>query len=148
MAIIDTIKKEQLYHRKTHNGKVASFYTTLLSEAQMVGKDNGGRDTTDDEVIIIIKKFIKNAEEIKKNLSNSDVRHITANAEIQLLQLLLPQQMDTEELTQYIGTVINTYNLSSQKDMGTIMRELKINKTGLFDGKKASEIARRQLSIL
>ena len=144
--LIDQIKADQLQARKDRNSNLAQLLTTFYSEAAMIGKNDGDRATTDEEVQTIAKKFIKNANEVMANLPDSDDRYNMAVFEIVNLTGYLPQQMTDDELMQEIAAIIATYNLNSPRDMGTIMKELKSNKAGLYDGAKASQLAKAQLA--
>jgi hypothetical protein len=61
MSLIQTIKADQVQARKARSAS-ASILTTLIGEAEMIGKNAGDRESTDEEVIAIIKKFIKNLD--------------------------------------------------------------------------------------
>ena len=144
--LIDTIKADQLQARKDRYKDTAALLTTFYSEAAMIGKNDGGRTTTDEEVIALAKKFIKNAEERRDNLDKSDARYVNDGFEINVLSQYLPTQMTDDELKEFIGEVIGTQGLQSPKDMGVIMKELKTTKAGLYDGGKASQLAKALLA--
>jgi len=61
MTLMEQIKTAQVTARKT-GAQEASLLTTLLGEAAMVGK-NANRETTDQEVVAVVKKFVKNIDE-------------------------------------------------------------------------------------
>ena len=56
--LLAEIKAKQINARKARLS-TATLLTTLIGEAEMVGK-NQGREVTDSEVLAMIKKFIKN----------------------------------------------------------------------------------------
>lgn len=143
--LLTTIKEDQIQARKDRNTELATFLTTLYSEAAMVGKNDGNRDSTDVEVCAVLKKFKKNAGEVIDNTPTTDGRHIHALNEIEVLDGYLPKQMSEQELTAFIETAIHVNDLSSPKDMGFIMKELKKQCNGLYDGKLASTISKRLL---
>jgi hypothetical protein len=58
---MEQIKAKQIAARKSGSAD-AGLLTTLLGEAAMVGK-NAGRETTDQEVVAVVKKFVKNIDE-------------------------------------------------------------------------------------
>ena len=57
--------------RKGDNAVAKSLLVTLYSEAARVGKDRRNGDTTDEEVIAVVKKFAANAEETRRPRSAS-----------------------------------------------------------------------------
>ena len=68
MSLIIEIKSAQLAARKARDSFTASSLTTLIGEAEMVGK-NAGREVTDAEVVAVLKKFVKNIDETTTVLS-------------------------------------------------------------------------------
>ena len=94
------IKELQVAARKAGTAD-ASLLTTLLGEAAMVGK-NAGRDTTDQEVVAVVKKFIKNLDETISALSTRGQDTTAFTAERKLLEQFLPLQL-TELALQHIA---------------------------------------------
>lgn len=134
MTLIETIKNDQVQARKDRDTLRASLLTTLYSEASMVGKNSGNRQTTDEETVQIIKKFINNANELLKVHDSSD-----AKAEIEILKSYLPQQMTLEQLQ---GTIDHYRSTHPGVKLGEIMSWLKATYPGLYDAKVASQIAK------
>ena len=143
--LVDKIKQDQLSARKRRDSLSTQLLTTLYSDVVMVGKNDGGRETTDIEVISILKKYIKNAEEVKSNLSPSDERFAYAVFEIEVLNSYLPNQLSEAELTAVIAQIIDAREFTSMKDMGKVMQALKAIYDGTYDGATASDIVRRLL---
>jgi len=96
--LINQIKFDALEARKARQTETATLLTTLYSEASMVGKNAGNRESTDIEVLQVIEKFVKNANEVKNILlkNNKDVSNV--DNEILVLSKYLPQKMSYEEL--------------------------------------------------
>jgi uncharacterized protein YqeY len=144
--LIDQIKADQLRARKDRktvpNNLRASLLTTLYSEAAMVGKNDGGRVTTDQEVVTVVKKFLKGVEE---TLAASNGVNTTALYEKQVLMSYLPTQMTDEDLGNAIDEIITNNGFSGIKQMGLVMKELKAAHGGLFDGKVASILVKAKL---
>lgn len=61
--LIVKIKHDQLVARKNRDQIESTLLTTLIGEADMVGKNNGNRDPFDEEVISVVKKFLKGVNE-------------------------------------------------------------------------------------
>jgi uncharacterized protein YqeY len=122
--IVNNIKVDQIQARKNKNTHEATLLTTLLAEAVMVGK-NQNRDTTDDEAITVIRKFLKNNNEFLNALSSSKVEEY------------LPQQLSEDQLKELVTVAVNS---GVNKDKGSIMKYMKENHTGLYDGKTLSSV--------
>lgn len=126
------IKNKQITARKAGSTH-ASLYTTLLGEAGMIGKNSGNRDTTDEEVVSVVKKFIKNIDETISALSS---RGQDANAFLEeraLLEQFLPKQLDETQLKDIAA---------GRTSMPEFMKFLKENFPGQYDGKLASTVAK------
>lgn len=139
MSLLDRIKQDQLSARKAKNALAASLLTTLIGEAAMIGKNDGGRDTTDAEVQAIIKKFVKGMDETLNYLAGSnDEVSKTVIAEKAILTNYLPKQMDEAELTTAIKAIIADIG----PNLGKVMGELKARHGGVYDGKMASTLVK------
>lgn len=154
MSLITTIKSLSLQARKDRNAKKAALLSTLLGEAQMVGKNNGNRESTDGEVVAVIKKMINNTNETIDILNKSSTETGVDSgqvadllAEVAVLNTLLPQQLSTEELSNVINNLIVINNATSIKDMGKIMKMLKEEYEGAYDGTEASKLIKAQLNV-
>ena len=107
--------------------------TTLLGEATAIGKNAGNRETTDDEVVSVIKKFIKNINETVTALVSRNEDASTYIAEREILERYLPKQLNEAELFKLAA---------SQESMPAFMKFLKENYAGQYDGKLASTVAK------
>ena len=131
MTLIEQIKQKQIAARKAASAE-ASLLTTLLGEAAMVGK-NAGRETTDQEVVAVVKKFIKNIDETVSALSSRGQDAASFLAERSVLERFLPLQL----------TELALVNIAqNHKSMPEFMKFLKENHAGQYDGKLASIVAK------
>ena len=67
------------------------------------------------------------------------------NEEITLLQSFLPKQLDSDELNKIIDEVFKNVNPQSEKDMGSIMKEVTPLVKGKADMKEVSNIIKEKL---
>jgi len=145
--LINQIKSDSLIARKARKTDTATLLTTLYSEASMVGKNAGNRESTDQEVLQVIEKFVKNTNEVKDILlkNNKDVSNVIS--EIDVLSKYLPKKMSYEELETVIKKTIEVLKdlINMQLNMGNVMTLLKQNHNGKYDGKMASEIVKKEL---
>jgi len=144
MSLIQEIKDQNLAARRSKFTAVSNLLTTLIGEAEMVGK-NAGREVSDAEVLAVIRKFVKNINETISILGDNDLRTTIALAERQTLEVFLPRQLGTDELEQIISS-IKVELAAGPKDMGRVLALLKSRFDGQYDGKSASMIAKVLLS--
>ena len=136
MNLINQIKSQQLEARK-NSSESASLLTTLLSEAVNIGKNNGNRETTDAEVVAVVKKFIKNIDETVSALTTRNQDATKFLNEKAVLETFLPKQLTEGELTEIAKT---------KSGMPDFMKFLKENHNGQYDGKLASTVAKKVFS--
>lgn len=130
--LIETIRTQQLAARKS-GGPFAAALTTLLSEASMIGKNDGNRITTDAEVVAVVKKFIKNLDETIQAIESRGGLATPQIAERAMLSSFLPQQLDEIALRE-IAT--------GYSSLPEFMKRLKDAYPGQYDGKLASMVGK------
>lgn len=138
MTLLETIKSDSLNARKQRDTPVASFLTTLLCEAAAPGLNDGKRDSTDEEVLSVVRKFLKGNSEILAVRPTDE----TALLEKPLLEAYLPKQLSREQLIGVVKTIAqsNGMEMITPKDMGFLMKSLKEQFSGQYDGKMAKEV--------
>ncbi len=150
-SLIEKIKQEQLQARKNKDTLKASLLTTLLGEASMIGKNDSNRQSTDAEVIAVIKKFVKNTQEViritgmQQSMESREAGK-TAAQELVILEAYLPSQLNEEQLRSEMKKIMIELALSGAKSMGVLMKEVKSRFEGQYDGNAASKIAKEILA--
>ena len=112
-----------------------------------IGKDKGNRETTDEETLSVIKKFLKNNRETYSQIKEKFDHHMhpQLKAEKEILESYLPKQFTEKELENVVSEIISIHGYNSKKDMGQVMKVLKGKYGGQYDGKIASNIVRNML---
>ena len=146
MTLIERIKADQVAARKAYCATKALLLTTLIGEAQAVGKNNGNREPTYSEVVAIIKKFIKSMDETlgyleKANPSEKPEAYYTVLLEKEHISKYLPRQLTDEEIRVAIKAAIE----KSGSNLGKVMTLLKLQYEGLYDGKLVSSLAKEMM---
>ena len=108
--LLNKIKADQLAARKAKDGLATALLTTLIGDAEMVGK-NAGRLVTDEEVVAVIKKFIKNID--FGIASTKDVSNIDGSADYYVNQLkeksILAHSYEDEYLSEDYGGPVRAF---------------------------------------
>ena len=150
--LIETIKKDFMEARKLREqGKnKAVFLSVLIYDIEKVIKDNYfnkdiNTEEYDKEVLKIIRKFMKNAEEtivegtkVGKNVDKS-------REEIKILLNYLPVQLTEDQLKVIIVDFVNVLPEKTPKMMGKVMSQLKEKYDGQYDNKVASFLVKNSL---
>jgi len=134
MSLLQRIKSDQLTSRKAKDKFKSSLLTTLLSECAQPGLNDGRRESTDAEVIAVVKKFIKN---MKLSL---DVKYTEAiHSEMCIVNEYLPVQLSKDDMVDIVEGYLKANPLAK---MGEIMRRFKIGHDGQYDGGMLSSVVR------
>ena len=129
--LIDTIKADLLKARTDKKYKITALLGVLIGETENQAKRQ--RQVMDDGMLMATcRKIIKNNLEVIK-VSNGE-KDEALLAENTLFEAYLPKQMSDED----ICGVISHLDLDN---VGAIMRHLKDNYGGQYDGRLASRIA-------
>lgn len=137
MSLMEDIKKRQQKARILRDPITSNVLTTLLGEAAMVGKNDGNRETTDEEALKVIVKFVKNIDETVSVLDPSDNRAILLYREREILSEFLPKMLTHDELVSILKE-----KFPEPAPIKDIMSFLKENYANQYDGKVASGIVK------
>ncbi|HNT26908.1 MAG TPA: GatB/YqeY domain-containing protein [bacterium] len=143
--MLANIRKDLFEAKKTHDLVRSNLLSTLLGEAMAVGKNAGNRETTPEEVMQIIRKFMKNIDETIAILTGDGKACDKEKAERTILEGYLPKQLTAEELAKVIDDIVATLPEKSPKAMGQVMAKLKELYAGRYDGKLASQLVKEKL---
>jgi uncharacterized protein len=137
MSLLQTIKEDALRARKSRVAVEASLLTTLGSEAAMVGKNAGNRETTDEEVQAVVRKFLKNnAEALTVVVGDGRALYEEERA---ILQRYVPAELTEDELRAEISQMGEV----GPKDMGRVMGALNAKYAGRVNGKMVAELLKQ-----
>ena len=137
MSLIAQLTKDSLLARKAADGVRATLLSTLIAEAEMVGKNAGNRESSDDEVQQTIRKFLKNNQEAVAVIKDAD-RLALLGQESTILTSYLPPMASEAEVKAFIAETVAGLAERSPKQMGTVMGALKAKYGSSFDAKQAN----------
>lgn len=145
MNLFTKIKADLLAARKCRNTPTSRLLATLVGECAKVGYTvEGVRPVTDMECVKVVKKMIKNLNELA-NSKESRGDDVTADKdELKLLLRYMPTQLDVDQLNTIIEELVFTSGL---RKIGVIMQTLKSGYDGQYDPRSASAIANDILKI-
>lgn len=135
------IRTAFLVARKERNADVSSFLSTIIGEIEAGAKMiDGEKVVVEESVIAILKSFEKKNTEfanvmIEKALAVPEkVLH-----ERDLILSFLPKQLEDGEIHMIL------LRSGAEKNMGALMKYLKENYAGRYDGKQASRLVKEIL---
>jgi uncharacterized protein YqeY len=157
-TLLEVLKADRETARIKKNPIVTGILTVLYSDAVNVGKNQGNRLSTDDEVIAVIKKFIKGTEqniEIYEKSTATDEKEKSKHAEaldiakqeLAILVAYIPKAPTLEVVKESIIKIMNDKVLKKDNSsMGVIMKELKVQYGSALDGASTSKLIKEILA--
>ena len=149
MSKIDDLQKEMIEAMKAKDTLKLNVLKMVKGAIQLE-KINNGRELNDELFIDVVVKQIKerseSIEEFKKG-NRQDLVDKT-QAEIDILNTYLPEQLSEEEVDKVIEEIFNEVKPSSQKDMGLVMKEATAKLKGKADMKMVSTKIKDKLASL
>lgn len=106
-----------------------------------------GRDLTDEEATAVLQKNVKSRRDAIQQFREGGRMEAVAEEEQQLavLERYLPKTLSEDETREAVKAIASELGLSTKKDMGRLMKELKSRHAGV-DGRIASKVAGEILS--
>lgn len=135
--IIEEIKKANIQAMKDHDANARAIYSVLMNKHLLlsVDKKTRGEETTDNDMISIIQKTIKEvAEEMEINeKANRQEEVDNLKSQIVLIEKFLPAQMSEEEIKAEILKL-------DDKSIPSVMKHFKQNFAGQCDMKLVQDV--------
>lgn len=143
--LLAKIKSDSLDARKARDSAKATSLVTRYAEAARVGKDAGGRNSTDLEVLAVVRKFIKGLDDSLTVLKDP-AAIAKAQAERLVLGAYLPAQISGDALAVVIAAIVEAATDKTAKGMGFVMNALKSQYGGTYDGAEAGKLVKAALA--
>jgi len=113
----------------------------MLSSAMKQIEVDERRDLSDEDIIKILQKQIKQREEVAIQYKEADRMDLyeTETKEAELFKEYLPKQLSDEELEVTIRKIVESVGATSMKDMGKVMGMATKELSGQADGKRINQ---------
>ena len=121
---------------------------TLLRAAILQIEKDEQKNLTQNEMEIIVSKEVKKRKESMPDFEKAGRQDIVdnLNKEIEVLSKYLSKQLSEKELEEMIDETIERLGVTSPREMGLIMKDLKPKIAGKADGKLVSELVNKKLN--
>ncbi len=136
MTVVEKLKIESMALRKVRS-PVAPSIQFAISEIEKVGKNNGNRETTEDEAIKVVQKLVATIDENLK-LNIDDARKVSLSFEKQILVSVLPQMVPVDEIR---SALVFAFDGAATKNKGEIMKWAKAHWGARADMKTVGAVA-------
>jgi len=119
----------------------------MLKSALQLEQINKKCELTDDDVIIVLKRQVKQRNDSIKEYEDLNKIEIvdTLKKEVEIINAYLPEEASLEDIQKVIDEAFKELNPSSMKDMGGIMKYVSSHLNNV-DMTKVSQIVKERLS--
>lgn len=119
----------------------------MLKSAIQAEKINAKNELTDENLIAIIKKQVKQRTDsiLEYEKYNRPDMVATLKQEIKILEEYLPKQLSEEETKEAVEKILSNYPDATIKDMGKIMKEASSSLGSVADMSEVSKLIRNSL---
>lgn len=146
-AIKDSIQKDQISFLKEGNKDNSSILRFALSFINKEEKEKKS-DLSDSDVIKVLKSLIKRNKDSFDQFTAANRVELAEKEkrEMELLEKYLPEVMNEDDTEQMVKKTLNDMGISSIKEMGKAMGEIKKNHGDNIDLSLVSQLIKKHLS--
>lgn len=146
-AIKDSIQQDQINFLKEGKKEDSSILRFALS---FINKDEKDKqiELSDSQVVAVIKSLIKRNKDSYDQFTSANRPELAEKEkkEMDLLQSYLPEVMNENETEKIVKSTIDKLGISSMKEMGKAMGEIKKNHSDTIDLSLVSQLIKKHLS--
>ena len=126
MSLKDTINDAVKTSMKAKDKDTTATLRLITSAIKQIEVDER-RELSDDDVIAVLTKMVKQRRESIEQFTKGNRQDLAdkEQAELDLIQQYLPEQLSEAEIDQLINQVISETGAETIKDMGKVMGKLK-----------------------
>jgi uncharacterized protein YqeY len=148
MGLRDRLSEAMKDAMKTKQVKRLSTVRLMLAEIQKQGIAVKNENLSDDEILGVLAKMIKQREDSVATYEQGGRPELAAGEreEIVIIREFMPKQLSPEETRAAVQEVIAALGAASIKDMGKVMGALKERFAGQMDFGKAGAVVKEVLS--
>ncbi len=141
---------EDLKNAMKNQEKQKLSVVRMLKGAVQMEEISKMRELTDDEIIAIVAKQIKTRKEANVEFEKASRNDLVEqnNAEIEILSVYMPAQMDETEINKIIDQVFASVNPTGVNDIGKVMKELAPLVKGKADMSLVNSLIKNRLESL
>ena len=146
-AIKDSIQQDQINFLKEGKKEDSSILRFALSFINKEEKDKQ-IELSDSEVVAVVKSLIKRNKDSYDQFTSANRPELAEKEkkEMDLLQSYLPEVMNENETEEIVKSTIDKLGISSMREMGKAMGEIKKNHADTIDLSLVSQLIKKHLS--
>jgi len=132
--------KEALKAKDVRRTSTVRLIQTAIKDRDIAHRGAGKDPVSDDEIMQILMKMIKQRDESAKIYAENDRPELAAQEreEVVIIKSFMPEQLSEEKVRELCAAVINETGAQGLRDMGKCISALKERYAGQMDFGKAS----------
>ncbi|MBO8156041.1 MAG: GatB/YqeY domain-containing protein [Bacillaceae bacterium] len=148
MALLERLNQDMKSALKNKEkdklGVIRMVKASLQNEAIKLGKDQ----LSEDEELTVLSRELKQRKESLHEFKSANREDLVdkVQAEIDVLQTYMPEQLSDEELETLVLEAIKEVGADSKQDMGKVMGAIMPKVKGKADGSKVNQMVLKHLS--
>ncbi|MGE7368126.1 GatB/YqeY domain-containing protein [Neorhizobium sp. NPDC001467] len=144
---LSTAMKEAMKAKDTRRLSTVRLMQAAIKDRDIANRGAGKEDTSEDEILQILQKLVKQREESAKIYDEAGRAELATQEreEIAVIKTFMPEQLSDEKVAEIIAGIIAETGASGIKDMGKVMAALRERYAGQMDFGKASGTIKAQL---
>jgi uncharacterized protein YqeY len=141
LSVLEKVRADAIRALKAGERDLAGALRLVVSELQKDVKDGDG-----DELAVLRREHKRRLEASTQfqQANRPDLADKEA-AEAQMIAQYLPPDLSDEQLSEIVTKAIAQTGASSIRDMGAVMKVVRLEAGGMVDGKRASDAVRAAL---
>lgn len=148
MSLEDKISQDYITAMKERDSVRSTVLSTLRSQVKNVKIDRRLEKVSDEDVIAILKKQIKQRQDSIAQFTAGNRPELAEKEkkEEDILAAYLPAQASVEVIQKAIEEAIASTSATSIKDMGKVMKEALVKLAGQADNQQVSALVKERLA--
>ena len=136
--------KEALKAKDIRRTSTVRLIQTAIKDRDIANRGTGKDPVTDDEIMQILMKMIKQRDESARIYAENDRPELAAQEreEIVIIKSFMPEQLPEEKVRELCAAVISETGAQGLRDMGKCINTLKERYPGQMDFGKASGVVK------
>ena len=141
MSMYDILMADMKSAMKAHDMKAVNTIRGVIAKAKDLTV-NAGKEMTDDAVMGVIAKAVKQREESIAQFLSAGRAELAEGekTEMEFLKKYLPEQLSEAAVADIVKAAVAELGATSKKDMGRVMKEVMARVKGQADGKLVSRL--------
>ncbi|GGF85288.1 MULTISPECIES: GatB/YqeY domain-containing protein [Rhizobium] len=140
--------KEAMKAKDSRRLSTVRLIQSAVKDRDIANRGVGKDAATDDEILQILQKMVKQREESAKIYEDAGRAELATQEreEIDVLKTFMPEQLSDEKVDEIVAAVVAEIGAAGMKDMGKVMAILRERYAGQMDFAKASGVIKAKLS--